>query len=299
MDPLMSAIRQINSPENPMDVVRSIADLRDRVGDWKAKGLKVGLVPTMGALHEGHLSLVRRLAQDVDRVIVSIFVNPAQFGPQEDFAAYPRQEALDCLRLQGTPADLVYAPAADVMYPPGFLTSVRVGRITDDLEGAVRPGHFDGVATVVLKLFTQSGCDAAIFGEKDYQQLVMIRHMVRNLDLPVEILGGAIVREVDGLAASSRNVYLTPQQREIAGKLNVILADLRAKALAEAGAGADLVALEQMGTTALLKAGFDRVDYVSFRDAQSLETITTLNAPARLLAVARLGPTRLLDNLAI
>lgn len=278
-----------------LEIRRTRQALAQAVAAWRAEGLRVGLVPTMGALHRGHLSLVDRLARQVDRVIVSIFVNPAQFGPQEDFDAYPRREAEDMALLAATSAALVYAPPVAEIYPDGHRTLVRVAGLADDLEGRERPGHFEGVATIVLKLLMQSRCDAAIFGEKDYQQLLVIRRMARDLDLPAAILAAPIIREPDGLAASSRNAYLDADQRQIAGRFNVILRDLKARA----EAGEALADLERDGTAALLEAGFDRVDYLSFRDAHNLAPVAALTKEARLLSVVRLGRTRLLDNMAV
>ena len=193
--------------------VRTIADLRARVREWRAAGQRIGFAPTMGALHEGHLSLVRAARQRCDRVVVSIFVNPTQFGPNEDFDAYPRNEAADLALLAGVSADLAYLPSVEVMYPKGACTTVTVTGITDGLCGAMRPGHFQGVATVVTKLLLQVLPDAAFFGEKDYQQLKTITRMARDLDIPCEIIGVPTVREADGLALSSRNVYLSPAER--------------------------------------------------------------------------------------
>ena len=276
-------------------VVRTPAALRHRVAAWRAAGETVGLVPTMGALHRGHLALVERMRAEADRTIVSIFVNPLQFAPGEDYDAYPRREAEDVALLSEAGVDLVYAPAVETMYPAGFATRVRVAGIGDRLEGAHRPGHFEGVATVVAKLFLQSGADVAIFGEKDYQQLALIRRMVADLDIPVRILALGIARESDGLAASSRNAYLSPEERRIAPTLHALLCELARRAVA----GEALPALEEEGRERLRAAGFGPVDYVSFRDAASLEQLTELAGPARLLAAARLGRARLIDNVAV
>src|SRR5690606_34856715 len=204
-------------------VVRTVTALRETIADWKSSGARIGLVPTMGALHEGHLSLVDLARAHSDRVVASIFVNPTQFGPNEDFDKYPRTEAEDAAMLAGRGCDLLWAPAVEEMYPAGFATEVRVRGLTGILCGADRPGHFDGVATVVTKLFNQVHPDIAAFGEKDFQQLQVIRRLVRDLDLPVRILSGATVREPDGLAMSSRNRRLSPQQRAIAQRLNIII----------------------------------------------------------------------------
>ncbi|MFC4349807.1 pantoate--beta-alanine ligase [Kordiimonas lipolytica] len=275
--------------------VRTVEDLRAQVHAWKREGLRVGLVPTMGALHHGHLSLVNAIAEKVDRIVVSIFVNPTQFGEGEDFDAYPRTEAEDRKKLADTPASLVFAPNGAEMYRTGHASTVTVAGLTDRFEGASRPGHFDGVATVVTKLLLQCLPDVAIFGEKDYQQLAVIRRFVADLDIPVEIMGGALIRESDGLAASSRNAYLNAEERAIAGKFNVILKEL----VADVSAGADLRTAEQAASDKLLEAGFKAVDYVSIVDANSLEIIDKITTPARVLAVARIGSVRLLDNMAI
>ena len=278
-----------------MIVVRNLTDLRDRLGDWRAQGLTIGLVPTMGALHAGHLSLIDILRKRTDRVVVSIFLNPKQFDSDADLERYPRDLDSDVAQLAGQGTDLVYAPSVEEMYPKGFATTVSVAGLTDSLEGAHRQGHFTGVATVVAKLLIQCQPDAALFGEKDYQQLAVLSRLVADLDLPVEIVPGPIVREADGLALSSRNVYLTEEQRQTAPKLYETLTDLASRAKA----GEALAGLEAEGAATLLAAGFDHVDYLEFRDADSLEPVATLNQPTRLLAVARLGETRLLDNLAV
>lgn len=275
--------------------LRTVADLRGWTAETRAAGQRIALVPTMGALHHGHLSLVQVARQHADRVVVSVFVNPKQFGQGEDFDAYPRQEAKDAGLLAETGADALYAPAPEVVYPPGFDTLVRVQTLSHGLEAAHRDGHFDGVATVVAKLLIQAWPDAAIFGEKDYQQLLVIRRLAQDLDLPVRIVGAPLVRESDGLAASSRNAYLTPDQRAVAPALSATLFDLAGRA----EAGEPLAALEAEGQARLLAAGFDAVDYLSFRDANTLSDIAVLDRPARLLVTARLGRTRLLDNVPV
>jgi pantoate--beta-alanine ligase len=276
-------------------VARTVADLREIVKGWKNSGNRVGLVPTMGALHHGHLSLVDEIASHSDKIIVSIFVNPAQFGAHEDLSKYPRQELEDRKKLQSTKADLVFAPDVTEMYPDGFETVVSVPKLGRDYEGVHRPGHFEGVATVVSKLIIQSHADTAIFGEKDYQQLAVIRRFVKDLDIPCDILGGTLVRESDGLAASSRNVYLSPEDRETAGNFNKILNEL----VKGAEAGDNLRALEKSAAKSLLDAGFTKVDYVSIVDKDTLEPINAVNGEARVISVARIGDTRLLDNMAI
>jgi pantoate--beta-alanine ligase len=282
----------------PLPIARTPGALRVQVGAWRAAGERVGLVPTMGALHEGHLSLVRLARAKADRVVVSIFVNPTQFAVGEDFDAYPRDEATDAAALAQTGCcDLIYVPTPAQMYPDGFATRVRVEGLTDELEGARRPGHFDGVATVVTKLLTQCAPDVAAFGEKDYQQLMVIRRLARDLDLPVEILGAPIARATDGLALSSRNAYLTPSERPTAAALHRVLA----AAAGQIRAGESVAGAEAGAIDTLLAAGFAEVDYIQARDAVDLSRLGPgpIQRPARLVAAATLGRVRLLDNLAI
>ncbi len=281
--------------KSEMKIIRTAGELSQQVRAWKADGHRVGLVPTMGALHHGHLSLVEAIAAKADKIIVSIYVNPTQFGEGEDLSAYPRDEAADCKALMTTPCDLIYAPSSDEMYPDGYATTPLVPELTHILEGLARPGHFDGVATVVTKLFAQSDADIAIFGEKDYQQLALIRRFVRDLNLPVEIMGGKLIRESDGLAASSRNRYLNVAERQLAGKLNGILL----QAIDSLHAGLCIKDAESEAENKLLAAGFAAVDYVSVCDCESLQALTQLDRPARLLAVARIGKVRLLDNMPV
>jgi pantoate--beta-alanine ligase len=250
----------------------------------------------MGALHHGHLSLVDLIRRHVDRVVVSIFVNPKQFGPNEDFDRYPRQEAADREKLSSIGTDLLYAPGVEEIYPAGFATTVSVKGLTEGLCGAARPGHFDGVTTVVSKLLLQCMADVAIFGEKDYQQYAVLKHMARDLDIPTEVIGAPIMRDPDGLATSSRNVYLSADERQKALTLPRTLTGI-VEAL-EAGAE-DIAALLDKGREALLKGGFDSVDYLEVRDAESLETVETLTRPARVLAAGHMGKTRLIDNMAV
>ena len=277
-------------------VVETVADLRARIAGWrKDESARIGLVPTMGALHEGHLSLVREMKARTDRVAASIFVNPAQFAPHEDFDRYPRNMKDDLAKLATTRADLVFAPGVAEMYPHGFATGIEVAGPSAGLETDFRPHFFGGVATVVAKLLIAAMPDIAIFGEKDYQQLLVIRRLTVDLGLPIEIIGGAIVREPDGLAMSSRNAYLKPDERRIAGKLNLVLKDLAARARS----GETIPSAEAAGKTALLEAGFNSVDYVAIRDAETLEKIETLSRPARILAAAKVGATRLIDNFGV
>jgi pantoate--beta-alanine ligase len=274
--------------------VRTVGDLRAELAKWRKAGETIALVPTMGALHQGHLSLVALAKEKAGRVVVSIFVNPIQFGPREDFHLYPRDEAGDLAKLAAAGADLVFIPELAEMYPPGFSTRVNVGDLTEDLCGAARPNHFDGVATVVSKLLLQCAPDLAIFGEKDYQQLLVIKRMVRDLNISVEIVGGAIVRERDGLALSSRNAYLSPAERKIAPLLHQTIAQVAAD-LAN-GRGADDAA--EAGRFKLEAAGF-RVNYVAVRDPETLKPLHGPVKQARVLAAAYLGKTRLIDNVPV
>ena len=281
----------------PLTTVHTVAELRATVADWRAQGLRVALVPTMGALHDGHISLTHLARQHADRVIVSIFVNPTQFGPNEDFSAYPRTLPSDQKLLDEAGVELCFAPSVDEMYPDGFATKVTVdGAMTNVLCGAARPGHFDGVAQVVTKLLLQALPDCAIFGQKDYQQLMVIRRFSTDLNIPVEIIGAKILREADGLAMSSRNRYLTAAERAIAPTLNRVLREITTKA----ATGAELGPLLAKGRKDILQAGFDPIDYLEVRDARTLELISdTVKKPARIFVAARLGKARLIDNHAI
>jgi pantoate--beta-alanine ligase len=253
----------------------------------------VVLVPTMGALHAGHLSLIGIAKSHGDRVVASIFVNPAQFGPREDFKRYPRDEAGDVEKLAQAGVDLVFIPDTNEMYPPGFATKVSLPSLTEDLCGAARPNHFEGVATVVTKLLLQCGPDGAVFGEKDYQQLLVIKRLVRDLNIPVEITAAPIVREEDGLALSSRNFYLSPDERKTAPILHQVLSEA-ATSLAN-GEGCD--AATSAGRFKLEAKGF-RVDYVAVRDPETLAPLFgPIKGPARVMGAAYLGATRLIDNL--
>jgi pantoate--beta-alanine ligase len=276
-----------------IDTSRTVSDLRTRVTAWRGAGESVALVPTMGAIHAGHLSLVTLAKGKANRVVTSLFVNPLQFGPREDFHAYPRDEARDGAVLADAGSDLLYAPDASEMYPEGFSTKVSVGDLTEDLCGASRPNHFDGVATVVAKLLLQCAPDKAIFGEKDYQQLLVIKRLARDLNIPVEIIGGPIVREDDGLALSSRNTYLSPADRKIAPLLYATIQNV-AEDLAQ-GRGADDAA--EAARFKLEASGF-RVDYVAVRDPETLKPLHGPVKRARVLAAVRLGTTRLIDNVA-
>ena len=251
------------------------------------------MVPTMGALHDGHISLVREAKKHADHVVVSIFVNPTQFAPHEDFDAYPRSLEADVARL-GSAAAVIFTPTAQEMYPQGDATSVIVRGPALGLEADFRPHFFAGVTTVVAKLLIAASPDIALFGEKDYQQLLVVQRLARDLTLPTQILGAPTLRETDGLAMSSRNAYLSPQERGIAARLNVILKDV----IAAARQG-DLRAAEAAGIEALYEAGFDHVDYVAIRDAATLDHIAALEHPARVLAAVKIGKTRLIDNMAL
>jgi pantoate--beta-alanine ligase len=274
-------------------VARSVPELRAQVHSWRQEGLQIGFVPTMGALHPGHISLVRAALAACDRVVASIFVNPTQFGVGEDYERYPRNEAADLAALDAAGCHLLYAPGVADMYPEGFATSVTVAGLTEGLCGAVRPGHFSGVATVVAKLLNQVQADAAFFGEKDYQQLLTIRRMATDLDLPVEIVGVPTLREPDGLAMSSRNAYLAADERRIAAVFPAVLA-----AAVEQLAGEAAAPVLARTRTALEAAGFS-VDYVELRDASTLVPVGRVDADARLLGAVRIGRTRLIDNMAV
>ena len=291
--------RVMSEPQRATDgrlrVVRSVAALRDAVAAWRASGGAVALVPTMGALHRGHLALVAHARERARHVVASLFVNPAQFGPAEDFSRYPRNEAADAAALEAASCDLLYAPDLAEMYPPGFSVTVDPGPLAERLCGRFRPGHFKGVATVVAKLLLQARPDLACFGEKDYQQLQIIRAVARDLDIPVRIDGVPIVREPDGLALSSRNVYLTPSERAVAPELHRALVE----AARRVRAGANPREAERAAASSLLAAGFAKVDYVEICDAATLEPVTQLDRPARILGAAWLGATRLIDNIAL
>ena len=278
-----------------MQIIRQKKALAETVAAFRGEGHRIALVPTMGALHAGHMALIEEAKLRADRVVASIFVNPRQFGPGEDLDAYPRRETKDADMLRAAGCALLWAPSADEMYPAGFATSVAVAGVSEDLDGAVRDGHFDGVATVVAKLFSQVRPDVALFGEKDYQQLAVIRRMTDDLDLGVEIVGIPTQRDVDGLALSSRNAYLTDEDRLAARALPRALGEAAA-AITAGGHVADIL---DKARAALEKAGFDPVDYIELRDAATLAPMTALDRPARLLAAARIGGARLIDNLAI
>ncbi|MCH2275856.1 pantoate--beta-alanine ligase [Thalassospira sp.] len=280
-----------------LKTVHSVAELRAVIAQWRAEGLRVGLVPTMGALHAGHISLTEHIRNHADRVVVSIFVNPTQFGPNEDFGAYPRTLPDDQKMLDAAGVELCFAPSVEEMYPEGFATRVSVdGSLTNVLCGAARPGHFDGVAQIVTKLLLQALPDSAIFGQKDYQQLMVIRRFSTDLNIPVEIIGAPILREEDGLAMSSRNRYLTPDERAVAPTLNRVLSEI----VKAAASGAEIGPLLARGREDILRAGFSPVDYLEIRDANTLELVTKhVTSPSRVFVAAHLGKARLIDNHAI
>jgi pantoate--beta-alanine ligase len=277
-------------------ICRSVSELRARVAEWRKAGETIGLVPTMGALHEGHLALVRRAQADNRRCIATLFVNPTQFGPSEDLAAYPRDEAADRDKLAALGVDVLFAPAVAEMYAKDAATTVTVARLTDHLCGPFRPGHFAGVATIVTKLLLQSLPDAAYFGEKDYQQLQVIRRLARDLDIPVRIVGVPTVRDADGLALSSRNAYLSPNERTAAMALP---RTLRTIAERLARSPKDVAQQTVWGRDQLSAAGFGKIDYVEVCDAESLQPIAEVKEPARVFAAAWMGRTRLIDNVPI
>lgn len=277
----------------PLAIVNSAAALEEALRTVRTSGEKIAFVPTMGALHEGHLTLVREARRLAPFVVVSIFVNPTQFGPQEDFSRYPRDLPGDAAKLQSAEANLLFAPSQEDIYPPGFQTTVEVGEVTDGLCGAYRPGHFRGVTTVVARLFGLVKPHLALFGEKDYQQLVAIKTMTRDLALGIEIVGVPTVREPDGLALSSRNVYLSPEERTRACALFRGLS--RAQNAAREGEK-DVARLLDLARQEIVPA-VDTLQYLEIRDAETLRPLSTLSAPARILCAAFIGKTRLIDNL--
>jgi len=279
--------------------IRTRRELLLQVAAWKRAGERVGFVPTMGALHGGHLSLIEKAREKSDRIVTSIFVNPTQFAPGEDFDTYPRDESADLARLASVGCDLAYLPTVTEMYPEGSVTNVRVEAMSDLLDGIFRPHFFYGVSTVVARLFLHVQPDVAVFGEKDYQQLQIIRRMVRDLGFPIEIIGASTARDADGLAQSSRNLYLKPEERRNAGALQAALH----RASVRLGTGeSPSIALEE-ARSLLAKSGFGKIDYVSLVDPDTLEDLPDVPLPAgtvaRLLGAAWMGRTRLIDNISV
>lgn len=278
-----------------VEIIRTVRELRARTGEWRRAGETIALIPTMGALHEGHLSLAREGLKQSNHAVLSIFVNPQQFSPNEDFDSYPRTFEDDVAKFESVGGNLIWAPTPDEMYRPGFATHVQPGGAAEGLETDFRPHFFRGVATVCCKLFTQTQPDIALFGEKDYQQLRVVTQMVRDLDLPLKVVGCPTIREADGLAMSSRNAYLSSDERKTATRLY----DVISKVAADVGAGRAAHASCKEAAQALRSAGFGQIDYVVVRDSETLGDITQpLARPARVLAAGWLGKTRLIDNLA-
>ncbi len=274
-------------------VIRTAAELQEKVAGWKRSGILVGVVPTMGALHDGHLSLARAARAQSDRVIVTIFVNPKQFNNPDDLKKYPRTEAHDLALLEAEGVDVLFAPQPDEVYPEGFATNVTVRGVSEPLEGANRPGHFDGVATVVSKLFGMTQAGRAFFGEKDWQQVQVVQRLVRDLNIPIKIIPCPTIREADGLAMSSRNVRLTDAERAQAPALYAIMQ----RAVAAIRAGGGIEAVLETARAEVLAAGFREIEYLELRDAASLAPVTDLAKPMRMLAAAWLGDVRLIDNI--
>ncbi|RLJ51776.1 pantothenate synthetase [Litoreibacter meonggei] len=276
-------------------IIRSLSELRTLVTGWKSSGETVGVVPTMGALHQGHLSLVQAAKEGCDRVIITIFINPKQFNNPEDYENYPRTENDDARKLAPFGVDAVYVPDGPTMYPEGFATNVSVGGLTDLLCGAHRPGHFDGVATVVSKLFLQSQANRAYFGEKDFQQLQVVTRLARDLDIPIEVVGCPTIREEDGLAMSSRNLLLSDRARTWAPELNAAMEEMADELVM----GGNIADLHAKAVARIERAGFTEVEYLDLRACDTLEELTAPTRPARLLAAAWLAGVRLIDNIAV
>ncbi len=278
-----------------VEIVRTVAGLRCHLRAWKATGDLVGVVPTMGALHDGHLSLARRAREECERVITTIFVNPKQFNNPDDLKKYPRTEEADAALLATVPVDLIFAPSPDEVYPEGYSTNVTVAGVSEPLEGKMRPGHFDGVATVVTKLFGMTMADRGYFGQKDWQQLQVVQKLVADLNIPVTVVGCETIREVDGLAMSSRNVRLTPAGRVVAG---VLYSAITAAAKDIRAGQSDRMAIREAAEK-VRAAGFDRVEYIELRDATTLLPSDDVHRPRRMLAAAWLDGVRLIDNIPV
>ena len=278
-----------------LDIIRTVAELRARVSMWRRQGLSISLIPTMGSLHAGHLSLMKVGKERSDRVIATIFVNPLQFAPNEDFETYPRRENSDVHKLIEEGVDLLFAPDVNEMYRSDATTTINVAGLTDCLCGLSRPGFFDGVATVVTKLLLQSLPDIAIFGEKDYQQLLVIKRLSTDLDIPVEIIGAPTIREEDGLALSSRNIYLDAKSRSVAPSMYNILS----QHASNISNGNDIKKSLELAKQHMHDSGFEKIDYLDLRSSQTLQACNDIKSPSRLFAAAWLGSTRLIDNMAI
>ena len=278
-----------------MQIIRDADALKHELDALRAEGGTIAFVPTMGALHDGHLALIAEAKLRADHVVASIFVNPTQFAASEDLSVYPRREAADAALLDAAGVAILWAPEVETMYPDGPEATVKAGSAAEGLDGAARPGHFDGVATVVARLFDQVRPDVALFGEKDYQQLAVIRQLVEDRKLPIEIVGIPTWRDADGLALSSRNAYLSEEERNAARALPRALGE----AAAAIEAGGDVAEALDKARARLEAAGFDSIDYVALHDAETLAPMAVLDRPARLLAAARMGRTRLIDNLPV
>ncbi len=279
-----------------MAILRRVAEMREQVAGWRRAGQRVGVVPTMGALHAGHMALVKAARADCQRVIATIFVNPKQFNRPADLGSYPRDEASDAAKLDAAGVDLLFAPPVEEVYPEGFETKVSVPGLSNCLCGLNRPGHMDGVATVVAKLFLMTAADRAYFGEKDYQQLLVVKRMARDLDIPVDIVPVATVRDAEGLALSSRNALLSAAQRAQAPAIHRILSAMARRLAGGAEAAAPVLA---WGRAELATAGIDTLDYLELRSSDSLEELARADRPARLFVAGWLGQVRLIDNLAV
>jgi len=278
-----------------VQIIRDADALKHELDALRAEGGTIAFVPTMGALHDGHLALIAEAKLRADHVVASIFVNPTQFAASEDLSVYPRREAADAALLDAAGVAILWAPEVETMYPDGPEATVKAGSAAEGLDGAARPGHFDGVATVVARLFDQVRPDVALFGEKDYQQLAVIRQLVEDRKLPIEIVGIPTWRDADGLALSSRNAYLSEEERNAARALPRALGE----AAAAIEAGGDVAEALDKARARLEAAGFDSIDYVALHDAETLAPMAVLDRPARLLAAARMGRTRLIDNLPV
>jgi len=279
-----------------MAVARRIAELRETVAGWQGSGLTVGVVPTMGALHAGHMALVEAARQGCDRVVATIFVNPRQFNRADDLGSYPRDEAGDGAKLAAGGVDLLFTPPVEEVYPPGYQTRVSVPDLSDCLCGVFRPGHMEGVATVVTKLFLMTRADRAYFGEKDFQQLLVVKRLARDLDIAVDVVPVETVRDADGLALSSRNALLTPAQR---AQATVIHRTLSAMADQLARTGGEAAPVLERGRADLLSGGIDRLDYLDLRCSETLQDLPAADRPARLFFAGWMGSVRLIDNVAV